>query len=197
MALKSVYVGSHGPIKYDDTNLVNDPEGKFPGETQEALKTDGTAQLDTILTVSVGFTEVASEATPGAGQQVLYAKTDGGFYRKDDTGAEVRLDVPATGVGESVTISGGIAAATGVSSYLKINTEGGAATDDLTKITGFTEGVMVVVRAADTTKTVILKNGADLLIGTDVSLDDEYDTALLFCIGSNKFIMLSKFNYAG
>ena len=41
MAIKKVYVGSLGPYLYDDTDPVNDPDGDFAGETQEAIKTDG------------------------------------------------------------------------------------------------------------------------------------------------------------
>lgn len=41
MATKKVYIGSVGPFLFDDTNLIDDPDGDFPGETQKALVTDG------------------------------------------------------------------------------------------------------------------------------------------------------------
>lgn len=41
MAVKKVYIGSVGPFLYDDTNLINDPDGDFVGETCKAVTSDG------------------------------------------------------------------------------------------------------------------------------------------------------------
>jgi len=41
MAIKTLYLGSEGPFKYDDTELVNDPDGLFSGVLQRAIVTDG------------------------------------------------------------------------------------------------------------------------------------------------------------
>ena len=41
MALKKVYFGSLGPFVYDDTVLVNDPDGDFAGEDHQSITTDG------------------------------------------------------------------------------------------------------------------------------------------------------------
>lgn len=41
MAIKKLYIGSMGPFEYDDTDLINDPDGDFPGESQRAITTDG------------------------------------------------------------------------------------------------------------------------------------------------------------
>lgn len=46
MAIKKVYIGSIGPFLYDDADLVDDPDGDFPGETQRAVLTDGTILKD-------------------------------------------------------------------------------------------------------------------------------------------------------
>lgn len=41
MALRKVYIGSVGPFIYDDTDLVDDPDGDFSGYTQKSVLTDG------------------------------------------------------------------------------------------------------------------------------------------------------------
>ena len=41
MALKKVYFGSFGPLIYDDTAPVNDPDGDFAGEDHQSIITDG------------------------------------------------------------------------------------------------------------------------------------------------------------
>jgi len=41
MAIKTLYLGSEGPFKYDDTELVNDPDGLFAGVLQNTIVTDG------------------------------------------------------------------------------------------------------------------------------------------------------------
>jgi len=41
MAIKTIYLGSEGPFKYDDTELVNDPDGLFAGILQNTIVTDG------------------------------------------------------------------------------------------------------------------------------------------------------------
>ena len=41
MGIKTVYRGSNGPFEYDDTDLIVNEDGLFPGETFHALITDG------------------------------------------------------------------------------------------------------------------------------------------------------------
>ena len=62
MAKKKVYIGSVGPFVYDDANLINDPDGDFPGEFQRAITSDGSikpgsADIET-LTLREGFTVI-------------------------------------------------------------------------------------------------------------------------------------------
>jgi len=56
MTLRKLYIGSVGPIVYDDTDLVDDPDGDFVGETLKAVLTNG----DSIL---------------GSGQTITFANT--------------------------------------------------------------------------------------------------------------------------
>jgi hypothetical protein len=40
MAERKFYIGSVGPYLYDDTDLINDPDGDFPGEGMHTLVTN-------------------------------------------------------------------------------------------------------------------------------------------------------------
>lgn len=44
MATKKVYIGSIGPFEYDDTELIDDPDGDFAGEYKQAVRSNGTIQ---------------------------------------------------------------------------------------------------------------------------------------------------------
>lgn len=46
MAEKKIYIGSVGPLLYDDTDNIDDPDGDFSGQTQEGLVTDGGLLVD-------------------------------------------------------------------------------------------------------------------------------------------------------
>lgn len=41
MAEKKIYIGSVGPLLYDDTDDINDADGDFSGESYKGLMTDG------------------------------------------------------------------------------------------------------------------------------------------------------------
>ena len=46
MADKKIYLGSVGPFLYDDTDLIDDPDGDFAGEQQSGLRTSGPIRTD-------------------------------------------------------------------------------------------------------------------------------------------------------
>jgi len=92
------------------------------------------------------------------------------------------------GAPPEVTIASGVAALSGEGSYL-VDTEADAASDDLDKLTGLVEGDEVVLKAANNARTVVLKNGAYLKIGADFSLNNQYDTITLLCIGSDTCVV--------
>lgn len=56
MATKKYYIGSHGPFLYDDTSLINDPDGDFAGETLKGLTTSG----DVLISGDVGGANITS-----------------------------------------------------------------------------------------------------------------------------------------
>jgi hypothetical protein len=53
MAIKTIYIGSWGPLKYDDTQDVNDPDGLFAGVKQKTIVTDGTLDAAVVTSITV------------------------------------------------------------------------------------------------------------------------------------------------
>jgi len=87
---------------------------------------------------------------------------------------------PATGL----TISNGAITVTG--SYHLIDTEGAAATDDLTTINGGVAGQILFMRTTSGGRDVTLKTGTgNLLLGSDFTLGATGDIVLLLCIGAS------------
>ena len=46
MATKKIYIGSFGPVLYEDDDLINDVDGDFVGEYHQGLVTDGDALIE-------------------------------------------------------------------------------------------------------------------------------------------------------
>lgn len=83
---------------------------------------------------------------------------------------------------EELTIEGGIIAIT--KPHIQVDTEGGATTDDLDTINGGAPGDILVVRAADSSHTIVCKDATDnLALGADRSLDHVGDALLLLYTG--------------
>lgn len=77
----------------------------------------------------------------------------------------------------TATIAAGVISATGVS-YLRIDTEASAATDDVDTINGGIDGQRLLVRAVSIARTVVLKNGTgNIICGSDITLDNSADNA--------------------
>ena len=81
-------------------------------------------------------------------------------------------------------------------SYIKVDTYGGAATDDLTHILPATNGKILILRASTNGHTVVVKNGTGNihLSGSDFSLDDTLDHLMLIATGDMGWIELSRSN---
>lgn len=97
---------------------------------------------------------------------------------------------------EDVTISSGIAAATGDANLLTLDTEGAAASDILDQITGYSEGDIVTVRIADNSRIVIVPSSATILLRGGFTLNNVYDRLVLECIGSDIMVGRSRESYA-
>lgn len=88
------------------------------------------------------------------------------------------------GSGSELTISSG--AVTIVQSFHSVDTESDASTDDLDTINGGRDGDVLVLSAANSARTVVVKDGTgNLKLGGDFSLDNAEDTISLIKSGSN------------
>ena len=92
----------------------------------------------------------------------------------------------------TLTIASGVLAKVTNSKNLLVAGQGGAA-DDLTSITGYSDGDLLLLRPASGSVTITVKDNADLnLSGSDFVMDDEYDSMILLNVGSNKWVELSR-----
>jgi len=84
-----------------------------------------------------------------------------------------------------LTISSGVIVIT--QNYHRVDTEGNAASDDLDTINGGTEGFLLVLRAEDAARTIVVKDGTGniLLPGGDYHLNDGERIIALIFDGSN------------
>jgi len=83
----------------------------------------------------------------------------------------------------TATIAAGVIAASG--SYMKVDTEAAAATDDLDSITGGVDGDILILRAANAARTVVVKDGTNLKLAGDCTLDNTEDSITLLHDGTN------------
>lgn len=86
----------------------------------------------------------------------------------------------------AVDIVSGVLALSGPGYYL-VDTENDDATDDLTQITGLSEGDEVVLSPANAARTVVVKSGTYLKLQNqyDFEMDGADDVITLICIGSD------------
>lgn len=80
-----------------------------------------------------------------------------------------------------LTIATGVVTTTGPGTF-SVDTEADAASDDLDTITAtnMSDGDVVILKAADSTRTVVIKNGTgNINCGADVTLDNALDRAML------------------
>jgi len=94
------------------------------------------------------------------------------------------------------TISGGIITAS--SSFIDVDTEGAAATDDLDTINGFSNGNILIIHPASSARTVVAKDGTgNLLLAGDFSMDHASDTlTLIYWDLNNYWLEISRSNNA-
>lgn len=72
------------------------------------------------------------------------------------------------------------------SNFLQVNTEGGAATDDLDSINGGYEGMVVTLRSYSNSRVVVVKNGTgNLVMTSDFSLNTTKKTITFIKVGSS------------
>lgn len=103
------------------------------------------------------------------------------FIRDNQNHLKVNIALEAA---VELTISGGVVTKT--KGYHSIDTQGGAGSDDLDTINGGSEGDVLLLRAENAARTVVLKDGTgNLQLGSDITLDDIDLIAPLLYDGSN------------
>lgn len=133
------------------------------------------------------------------GYRVDYDGTTGNLQLK--AGTSIMHEMTSTGglitkISPVLTIASGEITPTGY--YHTVDTEGDAATDDLVNIIGGVEGQRLLLRAASSSRTVVLKNSTgNLRIGADITLDNGFDVVELLCIGGSFWVAISFANNAG
>ncbi|MCI0406707.1 MAG: hypothetical protein L0209_11710 [candidate division Zixibacteria bacterium] len=93
-----------------------------------------------------------------------------------------------TGTAQPRTISGGAIEKIGKFSYYSIDTEASAASDDLDTISGGNEGDLIFIKAANSARTVVLKNGTGNIKtegSVNLSMDNTEDLAILHFDGTS------------
>lgn len=79
MAERKIYIGSEGPYLYDDTELIDDPDGDFSGESQYAARSDGPMRATEFIGVPVMGVSVVNIDDPSAELNLLSASNIGGL----------------------------------------------------------------------------------------------------------------------
>jgi phage-related protein len=99
-------------------------------------------------------------------------------------GAPTELTI---GASDDITITG---------SYHTVDTAGDASSDDLVTINGGSNGQVLVLRAENSARTVVLKHGTgNIQCGSDISLDNAYDTVtLLYDSATSMWLLLASSN---
>lgn len=158
-----------------NTSLISDTDSTDDLGSSSAYWRNG--YIDTLY-----VSEQSSPSTPAAGKVVIYAKSDGLIYIKDDAGVETQLGggLPSFGSSASKTISSDVVSS-GSDRHLVISAQTGTA-DDLIEITGLSVGNEVVIRAASghtitvkhnsgsATDKIILHNATDIALSGDKTL---------------------------
>lgn len=97
-------------------------------------------------------------------------------------------------VQSELTIATGAVIPTGPGTF-PVDTEADAATDDLDTITAtnVADGDVVILKAADSARTVVIKDGTgNIASGADVTLDNALDRAVLqYDLGATTWVLLS------
>ena len=119
------------------------------------------------------------------GTSQVEAITDGRFSSDSAIStSRVTVDKIIYSKGDELTIASGVIAVT--HSYHEVDTEGDAATDDLATINGGVEGQKLVLRAADSSRTINIVQGGNIELTQDPRpLNHKDDTIMLFYDGSD------------
>ena len=124
-------------------------------------------------------------------------KQNGGVFGRTPKFKEVeteRLFFTSTSTTPEVTISGGEITVT--QSYARVDTEADASTDDLDTINGGKIGQLLILRARNSSRSVVVKDQTgNLDINGDFTMNHARDCIVLLCVdegGSFDYLELSR-----
>lgn len=109
-----------------------------------------------------------------------------------DHGIDLTVLMTASADLVNVVVSGGSLTVT--QNIHIVDTEGSAASDDLTAIVGGVVNQLLILRAANDARTVVVKKTGTLYLQEDFSLDSVYDTLTLLCIAAGSWVEISRAN---
>jgi len=176
----------------------------------EAMLLNGTQAMAGALDMNTHEIEGVHEIIAGAPAGVtfyddglgMYAVLASSYTAENSFYKSVNMygnDITAIGaiafdVATELTIASGVI--TVGHSYHTVDTEADASTDDLVTINGGTEGFLLILRANNTTRTVVCKDATgNMQLAGDMSLDDYQDTLTLIYNGVS-WIEVSRSNNA-
>jgi len=95
-----------------------------------------------------------------------------------------------------LTITSGVITVSGVSKFRfhSVDTESDDATDDLDTVSGGNAGEILILQAADAARDVVCKDGTNLKLAGDFTMDHTEDKIQLLCISSGVWHELTRSN---
>ena len=191
-----VLITSQNSITHIGTNASIGPEFKLKRLSASPAAADSLGQISWYGYDSAGNTEINYGSIKVVVDDVTNSGTESQikFYTKNSDTTNERFAVSTTGPvisqGTERTIASG--AITITHAYHTVDTEGDASTDDLTAInsytgdtSGFATGQILILRANNASRTVVVKDTGNLKLAGDFSLDNNNDTITLIWTGSN------------
>jgi len=134
--------------------------GDWDADVNDSLVDSGSISAPTTSLIDDCTSDTASQAPPST----------------NTTGGDVTGILSFSNASE-LTIATGVITAT--QTYHRVDTEGDAASDDLDTINGGAEGDILILRAENTARTVVVKDGTNIKTAGDMSLDNTEDTITL------------------
>ncbi len=153
------------------------------------LNTNQDATFGGTITVptadSIQFGDNSVRITGNASTDILSFYAGGTEQIEVSDGTVTHKAIVSLGPSDTLTIATG--AVTATQSWHFVDTESAASTDDLDTINGGSVGGVLVLQAANSARTVVVKNGTGniQLAGSDFSLDNGFDTITLIWTGSS------------
>jgi len=182
---ESIHAGN--VISTNSANAIVGVTAMLDGEFEIATSTDFVLQYYVNVNQHTTATQGLGIPSNISGAVEIYATVtiEEITAQQGPTGAQGAQGNPGTGLlpGAELTIASGVVTVTG--GYHVVDTEGDASTDDLRTINGGVLGALLVIRAADNGRTVVVKHasgGGDNIAldgATDFSLDNVQDKIML------------------